>query len=424
MIRQPSALRRRLTWALTGLTIASAMLVGLALWSSDTYIEDAAVRDLMERELTSLVGVDPSGTVEGSSHDTLRYYRGDQIPPELIGLGPGFHEEVAIDEREFHVLVREIGPNNLAYLAYDISFVEHREFALGLATTLVLLIVALGAAALAGRIADRTLRPLDALAAQVLNLDPERRGVRLKLDNLDNELGVFVNAINTYMQELDALVERERAFAAAASHELRTPLAVIQGAAETLQLSTDTPALARIRRAVGDARHELDALLALSRVRETPVHESLELVTFLKSVAEPYITGGTAVRVQWDTPEAMQIEAPQGAVSVIFSNLLRNALRASRDGTVRVRVRERCIAVIDDGPGIPDDELQHVFEPRFRGRDGGSGMGLYIARVLAQRLGWRLELSNRADGRGACARMHLSPDVHRLTGTAGDLTPR
>ncbi len=415
MTRPPSALRRRLTWALTGLTVASALLVGLALWSSDTFIEDAAVRDLMERELTSLVGIDAGGTLEGSSHDTLRYYRNRNrnLPPELIGLGPGFHEEIDIGEREFHLLVREVGPDDLAYLAYDISFVEHREFALGLATTLVLLVVALGAAAIAGRIADRTLRPLDALAAQVSNLDPERRGVRLTLDSQDNELGVFVNAMNAYMQELDALVERERAFAAAASHELRTPLAVIQGAAETLQLSADTPALARIRRAVSDARHELDALLALSRVRETPVHESIELVAFLKSVAEPYRAGATSARLLWDAPEPVQIEAPQGAVSVIFSNLLRNALRASRDGTVCIRVRERCIEVNDDGPGIPDDELLHVFEPRFRGRDGGSGMGLYIARVLAQRLGWRLELSNRSDARGACARMQLSPRSHR-----------
>jgi signal transduction histidine kinase len=405
----PSALRRRLTWALTGLTLASAVLVGLALWSSDTFIEDAAVRDLMERELTSLVGVDPSGTVAGSSHDTLRYYRGENLPPELIGLGPGFHEEIEIGEHEFHVLVREVVPGDLAYLAYDISFVEHREFALGLTTALVLMVVGLGASALAARIADRTLRPLDALAAQVSNLDPERRGVRLKLDSPDSELSVFVDAMNTYMHELDALVERERSFAAAASHELRTPLAVIQGAAETLQLSADTPALARIRRAVGDARHELDALLALSRVRETPVHEALELVAFLKSVAEPYVaSSGTKAQLRWDTPEAVPIEAPQGAVTVIFSNLLRNALRASRDGQVCVRVRGNCVEVIDDGPGIPDDELMHVFEPRFRGRDGGSGMGLYIARVLAQRLGWQVELRNRSDARGACARLHLS----------------
>jgi len=410
----PSALRRRLTWALTGLTLASAVLVGLVLWSSDTFIEDAAVRDLMERELTSLVGVDPSGSVPGSSHDTLRYYRGDNRPPELIGLGPGFHQEIEIGEREFHVLVREVAPGDLAYLAYDISFVEHREFALGLTTALVLLVVGLGAAALAERIADRTLRPLDALAVQVSNLDPERRGVRLKLDSPDSELSIFVDAMNTYMRELDALVERERAFAAAASHELRTPLAVIQGAAETLQLSNDSPALERIRRAVGDASHELDALLALSRVRETPVHESIELVSFLKAVAKPYVAAsGTKATLQWDTPDAVPVEAPQGAVTVIFSNLLRNALRASRDGTVCVRMRGACIEVLDDGPGIPEDELSHVFEPRFRGRDGGSGMGLYIARVLAQRLGWQVELGNRTETRGAYAKMHLSPVTGR-----------
>ena len=49
MIERPSALRRRLTWALAALTVGTALLVGLALWASDAYIEDAAVRDLMEQ---------------------------------------------------------------------------------------------------------------------------------------------------------------------------------------------------------------------------------------------------------------------------------------------------------------------------------------------------------------------------------------
>src|SRR3546814_8486745 len=85
-------------------------------------------------------------------------------------------------------------------------------------------------------LASRALAPLDALVDQLAHLNPEQRGELIALPVDDSELAVIVDAFNSYMVELDALVERERAFAAAASHELRTPISVIQGAAETLAL--------------------------------------------------------------------------------------------------------------------------------------------------------------------------------------------
>lgn len=407
MNRKPSSLRARLTAVLIGLTVASAGIVGLVLWSSDAFIEDAAVRDLMEQELDARTG-------GGSKHDqTLRVYLRDEAPEILRSLTPGFYEHVPIDGGEFHVLVKSGPAGELAYLAYDLSFVEHRELALALATLLVLILAGSAAVTMSGRLADRTLRPLHQLVRQISSLDPERRGERLSLQLADQDLSVFVDAMNRYMGELDALVERERAFAAAASHELRTPLAVIQGGVETLQLKGDSPTLSRIQRASVEASHELDALLALSRVHEAPPQDALVLPDCLSPVADSVLQAfGSPARLQWEAPRPVQLSAPPGALSVIFANFLRNALRAAGTGSVNVRLLPDRLEIQDDGPGIPADELSQVFEPRFRGRDGGSGMGLYIARVLAQRLGWRVSLDNVASG-GAIATLQWSATAGR-----------
>jgi signal transduction histidine kinase len=72
---------------------------------------------------------------------------------------------------------------------------------------------------------------------------------------------------------------------------------------------------------------------------------------------------------------------------------------------VIVELDERSIRVIDDGPGIPVDELPQVFEPHVSGHHGGTGIGLYIARTLVQRHGWQLTLDNRRGTPGAIAEL-------------------
>lgn len=405
--RAGSTLHRRLVGGLVGLSLLIASLAAVGVWLSDVYIEDAAVRDLMERELAFMVG--PHAPDAASrAHDTLRFFDGDEAPAELRRYGPGYYEDLHFDGRSFNLLVRETGPAAYAYLLYDITFVETRENALFGAGLAALALVGVLSFFASRWLAQRALAPLDQLVGQLGALDPERRGERIALAVDDSELAVIVDALNRYMQELDALVERERAFAAAASHELRTPIAVIQGAAETLALQGEQPALKRIERAVRMARHELDALLTLSRLRDTQIFEELSLERWLRELAEPYIESSPQVRVSWDMPDAVRIAAPAGAIAAIFTNLLRNALRASRGGTVTVRLRADHFAVEDDGPGIAPAALPRVFEPGFSAHDGGTGMGLYIAQTLAQRFGWTLTVENR-EGGGVRGTLRFAP---------------
>ncbi|MDP3856808.1 MAG: HAMP domain-containing sensor histidine kinase [Stagnimonas sp.] len=405
-------LRRRLASTLLALSLGSVLLLGLGFLAVERYLEHTMLADLLEREMRYLVNADVvpgPGELQG---ETLRYYRparGGPPPPAAIWrLAPGSHREVVVEPHRYFVLVRQLAGDDTAYLSYSDESLQLREQLL-MATLLlgVLLTAGLGWWA-AGRLARQTLAPLDGLVADLHGLDPEQRGARLPAPAPDSELAVITQALNSHMQRIDQLVERERAFAASASHELRTPLAVIQGAAEVLEQATPGAPVGRILRAARSAQQDLDALLWLSRTHAAPAAEALALHECLPALCAAQLD---VTAVDWQL-QACTVVAPPGAVAVIVSNLLRNSLRAaaqagrSGPGVVRVWLDAQGLVVDDDGPGIPAEELPQVFAPRSRGRDGGTGMGLYIAATLAARLHWQLSLENRPEG-GARARLRF-----------------
>ena len=130
------------------------------------------------------------------------------------------------------------------------------------------------------------------------------------------------------------------------------------------------------------------------------------------SPASPEINGSPAVAV-----------AQTAALRRVVDNLIANALRYGERAEVRLRVADGVVrlTVDDAGPGIPDAELQAVFEPFYRveasrnRHTGGSGLGLYIARELMRRQRGGLALANRPEG-GLRAELTLplhGPDVRR-----------
>lgn len=408
-------LRRRLIWSLILLTMLAATVQGIAFWATEHWIERGSVQTLLERELDYRISADlrPSTReprdIDNGIVSGLLYYRpsrGGPLPEEVLGLSPGWHGEVVIDGQLFQVLIRDAAPGDRVYLMHNLSPLRERDGRLIGSFVFGLSILGLLAMWVARRVADEALTPLARLVAQIRSLDPENRGVRLRPEG-DLELDVIADALNGYMAELDEVIERERAFAAAASHELRTPLAVIRGAAELLESRPPDPTrpLARIQRAVAQAQEDLDALLALSRLRESQRTWILDLELLLPDWAE--MDAGTT-RLVWRL-QPMLLTAAPGSIHVIFSNLLRNAVRAAGpQGTVTIELDENALRVLDDGPGVPVNELSMVFEPHFRGRDGGTGIGLYVARAMARRHGWQLTLANRDEG-GAIAVLLFRP---------------
>jgi signal transduction histidine kinase len=349
-------LHRRVAFGLLGLIVGTALLLLGLLWVADEWIEDPALAGLMDEELSFLLRL-PSPHDARQAQSRMRFYRpadarSPALPEPLRGLGPGLHQEVAIGDESWRVLVREVAPGDLAYLGYELGSVQARErlVAVVAGAAIVVLLLAAG-------------------------------------------------AVRAYLRQLEALVERERAFAAAASHELRTPLALIHGSAQQLADSgtADPRVVSRLRRGMKEATHQLDALLALSRTRESPPVEELDLGQWLPQASESVLAGETPARVRWVQSPATLV-APPGAARIVFGNLLQNALLADPTGVIVVTVEPGRVMVEDRGPGLKAEVLPRVFEPGFRGREGGSGMGLYIAHAIADRYGWGLTLQNREGG--------------------------
>jgi signal transduction histidine kinase len=406
-------LKRRLGLALIALPVAITALFALLIWLVNARLESQTLDRILGRELGVLV---ESGA-EPRQADGLGYYRPQRWPsspppPPLAQLEPGSYRDFSLPGGIYHVLVRQFGPGDRAYLTYDVRAFELRENYLGLALLAGVACCGLLAWLCSGWIALRALSPLDAVVARIRQIDVEGGPRHLELQAGDAELAPVVQVLNERLAQIEALLARERAFASAASHELRTPLAVIQGAAEVLGAQHgEGAALQRIGRAVREATQDLDALLALSRARELPPAEPLDLQRLLPQWAEPYAAGSHGTRLAWDLQPCV-VNAPAGVLAIVFTNLLRNALRASAGGTVGVQLRPRGLALSDDGPGIAPADLKDLFEPGVRRSGGGSGMGLYIARTLAQRCGFTLQLHS-GPGRGTCAELVFGTDRHQ-----------
>jgi signal transduction histidine kinase len=210
--------------------------------------------------------------------------------------------------------------------------------------------------------------------------------------------------------------EEKRDFVATISHELRTPMAGVYGAAQTL-LRTDVELSV-------DQRSELIRLIAVQAERLSQIINDLLLATSLDhrqlQISRERVDVAELVR---RTPEAVaQSEVTTSVpartfvlgdgdrIQQILVNLLDNAFKYGRP-PVTVEVAPvgdaLAIGVRDSGPGIPREERERIFEkfyrsdPQLRRAPGGTGLGLYIARELAERMNGTLECSSAFGGGAA-----------------------
>lgn len=258
------------------------------------------------------------------------------------------------------------------------------------------------------------------LAPLIRLRDAVRSPNRSELDPVEvpgaqSEIRPLIDALNAYMERVRAQMAAQRRFIANAAHQLRTPLALLS-----------TQASYALRESAADARQE--ALVALQASSGRLARLAEQLLTL--SRAEPGSRRPRADRI--DLTEAarhvLETQAPTaisrnidlgleeaGPVSVIgdgtmlremIVNLVDNALRYSAvGGTVTVKLAavdgEAVLTVADDGPGIPVDERDHVFERFYRiagSTEEGSGLGLAIVREVVENAGGRVTLGDGATG--------------------------
>jgi two-component system sensor histidine kinase QseC len=267
----------------------------------------------------------------------------------------------------------------------------------------------------------RGLKPLEDLASEVSARTPDNLSA-LAGRAVPREAMPLVAAVNRLMFRLGETLENERRFTADAAHELRTPLAAVKTQAQVALMSQDSQArehalrqlLAGAERA-GRLMEQLLRLARLDPLARLPDTRPVDLADLARETAAGMLDNAVSRGHSLDVQAAggpILVEGDRDLLAVALRNLIDNALRHTpAGGHVTVRVDggngHAELSVLDNGPGVPADELSHLGKRFHRGRDTraeGSGLGLAIVGRIAELHGAAISFSNAAAG-GFIARL-------------------
>ena len=252
-------------------------------------------------------------------------------------------------------------------------------------------------------------RPLSRLARAADDLGRSVRQPKLE-EKGARELRRAARAFNTMQDRLHRYLDSRTRVLAAMSHDLKTPLTRLRLQVET---QIEDPALqARFGKELDEMESMVRGALALFRgLNDEEALEPVDVNLLLGTVRGEFAEMGADVTLEGRALAPLPGK-PQ-ALKRCITNLVANAVKFGSRARILVRDGGRLeISVCDDGPGIPPEELEKVFEPFYRlessrNRDtGGTGLGLSIARDVAQAHGGALILRNRPEG-GLEARLTL-----------------
>ncbi|MEJ8569812.1 sensor histidine kinase [Elongatibacter sediminis] len=391
------------------------MLFALSTLFLQNYLEDQLIGATLEEELDDYVNqlrLDP--TVVEPFYTRIQGYitrPGDPnqtVAADIRALPSGVHD-VHSGAGVFKAAVRK-EDDLWAFLIYDVSDNRRLEQQLFLALVGVVLLFSILSFMLGAWSSRRVMKPVTDLAARLDTLSKEGKPERLSGHFADDEVGQLAAALDTYADRLHHLVERDREFNADVSHELRSPLTVITGATELLLAQDDLDPrvrtrLLRIARAARQSADITTALLHLVRAEQGTDKDSAaqnvgRIVNDVVHLYEPLI-GNKDLKLLVRETDRVSVIAPESVVAVTVGNLIGNAMRYTNEGEVVITIGEGCVCVDDTGPGIPESELEHVFERHYRGQNisgKGAGLGLAIVKRLCSLYGWSIRFSNRPAG--------------------------
>jgi len=236
----------------------------------------------------------------------------------------------------------------------------------------------------------------------------------LQLEPLPTELAPMQAALNRLLGQIEQLLERERRFIADAAHELRTPLAVlrvhVQNATQARDEAERQQSLGYLLGGIDRATRVVNQLLTLARMEPLIERGEMAQVDVLALVRETL-----AELTPWVLKQGLELDleaeegdyhlnADPGSLGIALQNLVTNAVNHSpAGGRLHVRLsadaQRLLLQVEDQGPGIPAEDLERVFERFYsRGTVQGAGLGLAIVQSIARRHAGQIRLRNLDSG--------------------------
>lgn len=328
---------------------------------------------------------------------------------EMPGVPPG---------AEYRAYSGPVGGNTLT-VAFSLSETEELErivlMSFGWGTLIITGLAVAGGALLASRVQRR----LDGIAATMVDVSHGRLDTRIPLTGKRDDIDIVSSQVNAALDRLSALVEGMKQVSANIAHDLKTPLNRLQmildtaseknlsgqkiaaelaeAHAESLQINETFDALLRIAQIEAGAR----------RARFTDVDLGEVLQTIAEIYADVAEDDGKSLSLAQPQETTDRIHGDRELLTQMFANLVENALRHCPSGTTiklsAARQGERVVAgVADNGPGIPAEEREKVFQRLYRldhsRSTSGSGLGLSLVRAIADLHGASITLEDCRPG--------------------------
>jgi two-component system sensor histidine kinase ChvG len=370
-----------------------------------------------DKGLTLPLGPRPRGSVAGEAKAALDAEVGQALRGQHVaGLRRGENGDrvVSVSIPIQHV---QAVLGVLTLEANDVDAIIARERMALIPFILIAIAVSLGSSLLLTQLIAQPVLRL-ARAADRVRMAGARAISLPDLARRDDELGDLTRSLEAMTQSLTERMDAIESFAADVAHEIKNPLTSLRSAVETLDLVTDPVARARLLKILQNDVQRLDRLVTdisnASRLdaelsRDPPKSVDLErliadIVALYQATAKP---GDVTVRFHPSgAVEPVTVLGREGSLGQVFRNLIDNARSFSPPGGEVVvalqRAAGRVIATVSDsGPGIPQENLETIFERFYTARPkgaafgGNSGLGLSIARQIVEAHGGTLKAQNR-----------------------------
>lgn len=328
---------------------------------------------------------------------------------EMPGVPPG---------AEYRAYSGPVGGNTLT-VAFSLSETEELErillMSFGWGTLIITGLAVAGGALLASRVQRR----LDGIAATMVDVSHGRLDTRIPLTGKGDDIDIVSSQVNAALDRLSALVEGMKQVSANIAHDLKTPLNRLQMILDTA--SEKNLSGQKVARELADAHAEslqinetFDALLRIAQIEagaRRARFTDVDLGEVLQTIAEIYADvaedDGKSLSLAQPQETTDRIHGDRELLTQMFANLVENALRHCPSGTTIklsvARQDERVVAgVADNGPGIPADEHEKVFQRLYRldhsRSTPGSGLGLSLVRAIADLHGASITLGDGQPG--------------------------
>ncbi|MEU2226048.1 HAMP domain-containing sensor histidine kinase [Streptomyces sp. NPDC018347] len=371
----------------------------------------------------------------GGATEKIKVTGADKAEIRQLDLGTIYYRNgTDADGNDLRVLTRPVlataspsgerGPNVGVLVALPLKSTQKNLNDLALILLLVSAVGVVGAGAAGLAVARVGLRPVDRLTDAVEHVArTEDLSVRIPVEeDSEDEIARLSRSFNSMTASLASSRELQQQLIADAGHELRTPLTSLRTNIELLTRSEETgrplppedrkALLASVKAQMTELAALIGDLQELSR-SEGQRGERVQVVAFRDTVEAALRRArlrGPELSLTADL-EPWFVRAEPSALERAVVNILDNAVKFSPEGgTVEVRLADGVLTVRDHGPGIPEDELPHVFDRFWRSPGAralpGSGLGLSIVARTVQQAGGEVTLA-RAEGGGTVATVRL-----------------